>query len=100
MTWKVAVHNVHNLEQALKPHEPHIEIVVFGPAIPMLARQSPVAPALRALHRSGVTIATCARGAHRRGFTAATLLPFVHFIPSGIAEIVRLERAGWAYVRP
>lgn len=99
-TWKVAVHNAHNLQQALLPHRARIELIAFGPGLRMLLKTSPVAHALLVLHQSGVTIDACKRSVLREGLTLADMSPIVHYIPSGIAEIVRREREGWAYVRP
>lgn len=99
-TWKVAVHNAHNLQQALLPRRARIEIIAFGPGLRMLLKTSPVAHALLLLHQSGVTIDACKRSVLREGLAPADISPIVHYIPSGIAEIVRREREGWAYIRP
>ena len=99
-TWIVAVHNVHNLQQALLPHHARIEIIAFGRGLRMLLKTSPVARALLALHQSGVTIDACKKSVLKQGLPPADMSPVVHYIPSGIAEIVRREREGWAYVRP
>ncbi|MHB8254732.1 MAG: DsrE family protein [Acidiferrobacter sp.] len=100
MTWKVAVRNAHNLQRALRPHAVQIEIIVFGPGLKMLLKNSPVAPNLIALHRSGVTIEARKGSISQQGLAPDQILPIVHYIPSGIAEIVRREREGWAYIRP
>lgn len=99
-TWKVAVRNARNLQQALLPHHARIEIIAFGPGLRMLLKTSPVAHALLILHRSGVTIDACKRSVLKQDLALAAMSPIVHYIPSGIAEIVRREREGWAYIRP
>lgn len=98
-SWKVAVHNIHNLEAAgVSGHR--IEVVVLGPAIRILRKDSPVAPSLATLHASGVTIDACRAAVRRAGLKRGAFLPFVHYVRSGIAEVVRRERQGWAYIRP
>ena len=98
-SWKVAMHNVHNLETTgISGHD--IEIVILGPAIHILLKSSPVAPSLTRLHASGVTIDACRAAIRRARLAPGAILPFVHYIRSGIAEVVRRERQGWAYIRP
>ena len=98
-SWKVAMHNVHNLEATgVNGHD--IEIVVLGPAIHILLKDSPVAPDLTRLHASGVTIDACRAAIRRAGFAPGAVLPFVRYVRAGIAEVVRREREGWAYIRP
>ncbi len=99
-TWKVAVHNVRNLERATGMPGNRIEVVVFSRAARMLLKDSPVAPNLDALHASGVTIEACKASIRETGLRLSAILPFVRYVPSGVAEIVRRERQGWAYVRP
>lgn len=99
-TWTVAVHNVHNLQQSVLPHRVRVEMIVFGPGLRMLLNTSPVARALLALHQSGVTIDACKKSVLKQGLPLSEISPVVHYVPSGIAEIVRREREGWAYVRP
>ncbi len=97
--WKVAVRNVRNLEAA-GTRGRDIEMVVLGPAIRILLRSSPVARNLAALHASGVVIEACKTSVRRAGLKTGAILPFVRYIRSGIAEVVRRQREGWAYVRP
>ena len=99
-SWKIAVHNARNLEQATGTPGRRIEIVVLGRAIGMLLRNSPVARNLEALHASGVVVEAGKAAVRRAGLKAAALLPFVRYIRSTVAEIVRRERQGWAYVQP
>ncbi|HUW99030.1 MAG TPA: hypothetical protein VMV40_09365 [Acidiferrobacter sp.] len=99
-TWKVAVHNARHLTER-RPRQPvRIEIVAFGPGLGMILKNSPVARDLIALHKSGVLVEASQGSLLRHGFALKDVLPLVHYIPSGIAEIVRRERQGWAYIRP
>ncbi len=99
-SWKVAVHNVRNLERATGIPGTLIEVVVLSRAARILLKDSPVAPNLDALHASGVTIEACKADIRKAGLRPSAILPFVRYVPSGVAEIVRRERQGWAYVRP
>ncbi len=99
-TWTVAVHNIRNLQEASRPRKVRIEIIAFGPGLRMLLKTSPVARDLMTLHRSGVVIAACKSGVKKQGLRLKDISAIVRYVPSGIAEIVRREREGWAYVRP
>lgn len=98
-SWKVAVRNIRNLEMA-GTNGHHIEVVVLGPAIRILLKDSPVARNLKALYASGVTIDACEAAILRAKLKPGVILPFVHYVRSGVAEVVHRERQGWAYVRP
>ena len=98
--WKVAVHNVHNLERATGMPGTLIEVVVFSRAARILLKDSPVASELGALHASGVAIEACKASIRKAGLKPSAILPFVRYVPSSVAEVVRRERQGWAYVRP
>ena len=100
LTWKVAVRNARNLQHVMLPRVVRIEIIAFGPGLKMLLKDSVVAHNLIALHNSGVTIEACKTDVYEQGLPPNDIAPFVRYIPSGIAEIVRREREGWAYVRP
>lgn len=99
-TWKVAVRNARNLQAAMRPKPIRIEIIVFGPGLKMLLKGSPVAPNLMMLHKGGVVIEARKDGLKKLGITPDQVLPIVHYIRSGIAELVERERQGWAYIRP
>lgn len=60
----------------------------------------PFAPAVRAHRRRGVEFRVCHNTLERRGITQAALVPEAMLVPSGIAEISRLQvREGFAYMR-
>lgn len=100
LTWAMAIQNIHNLQQAMLPHHTRIEMVVLGPGLQMLSKASPVARTLRTLYQSGVRIDACKKSLLKQGLTLADVSPVVHYVASGIAEIVTREREGWAYIHP
>jgi len=48
----------------------------------------------------GVIVAACENSMRSAGVTAEQLADGARIVPSGIAQLVRRQRDGWAYVRP
>ena len=91
--------NVGNLLDALDDGSP-IELVVHGPAIVAVVRGAGSAESLQSLLGRGVRVAACQNTMDREGIRAEDLAEGVTTVPSGIAQLVRRQREGWAYVRP
>ena len=97
--WSLTLGNIANAIDGLGAGSADIELVVYGPGIAMLKKDSPVADKIAAALKSGVRIAACQnsmRGAH---LEAADLAPGVGTVPSGVVELIRRQHAGYAYVR-
>lgn len=60
----------------------------------------PFAEAIRQFHRQGVDFRICHNTLSRRGIADSSVIPEVRVVPSGIAEIGRLQRReGFVYMR-
>jgi intracellular sulfur oxidation DsrE/DsrF family protein len=97
--WNLTLGNIANAIEGLGANGADIELVVYGPGIAMLKKDSPVAERIAAALKSGVHVNACQnsmRGAH---LEAADLAPGVGIVPSGVVELIRREHAGYAYVR-
>ncbi len=53
---------------------------------------------LKQLSDSGVKLLACRNAMKTRNVKTEDLFPFVGQVDSGIAEIVRKEETGWAYI--
>ena len=58
------------------------------------------AETIRELARQGVRFVACQTTMAARGLTADDLLEEAELVPSGVAELVRRQAAGWLYLRP
>lgn len=56
--------------------------------------------AIEDLDLSGVKFRVCEITLRERGLRREQFLPLVEFVPSGVAEIARLQREGFAYLKP
>jgi intracellular sulfur oxidation DsrE/DsrF family protein len=77
-----------------------IEVVFFGPGLNMLRKTNTEhAEMLKRFSDQGVKLAACRNSMRDRNLTAEDLFPFATTVDSGVAELVRKQEAGWAYVK-
>jgi hypothetical protein len=76
-----------------------VEVVFYGPGLGMLTKSSTAYEApLKKLADRGVKLLACRNAMKVRNVKTDDLFPFAGQVDSGIAEIVRKQEAGWAYV--
>lgn len=89
---------IRNIKKAL-PHA-EIEVICHSKGLPMLlVETSKVASHVEALLQQQVSFAACENTMRRQKVEAKDLLPGVRTVPSGLAEIILKQEAGWAYVK-
>jgi intracellular sulfur oxidation DsrE/DsrF family protein len=54
---------------------------------------------MQAEHEAGVVFAACENTMKKQNVTKEQLMPFVITVDSGVAEVVRKQEAGWAYIK-
>lgn len=77
-----------------------VELVAQGPGIGVCLSDSPQADTVQALIGRGITVAACENTLRSKGIGIDRLAAGVVTVPAGIAELVRKQQLGWAYVRP
>jgi hypothetical protein len=76
-----------------------VEVVFFGPGLTMLTKSSTAyEESLKQLSDKGVKLLACRNAMKMRNVKTEDLFPFAGQVDSGIAEIVRKQEAGWAYI--
>ena len=76
-----------------------VEVVFFGPGLSMLTKSSKdYAEPLKQLSDKGVKLLACRNAMKMRNVKTEDLFPFAGQVDSGIAEMVRKQEAGWAYI--
>ena len=98
--WNTLVTHVNNTMKALAGDGgSQVEVVFFGPGLSMLTKTSATyEKALKQLSDSGVKLMACQNAMKMRNVKTEDLFPFVGQVDSGIAELVRKQEAGWAYI--
>ncbi|MBG7621142.1 DsrE family protein [Herbaspirillum sp. AP02] len=97
---ELALSNAQNLQAELGAACANIEIVNFSAAVTLLGPMSPKATLLKDAIAQGVKIIACQNSMNKFKMTEDDLLPGISTVPSGAAEIVRLQKLGWTYLRP
>ncbi|MFL6680004.1 MAG: DsrE family protein [Burkholderiaceae bacterium] len=97
--WNLTLGNIGNALEGLGADAADIELVVYGPGIAMLKKDSPVADKLAAAQKKGVRIVACQNSMRGYHLEQSDLAPGVGSVPSGVVELIRRQHAGYAYVR-
>jgi uncharacterized protein len=98
--WNSLVLHVNNTMKALADDGgSQVEVVFYGPGLAMLTKASTAYEGqLKQLSDSGVKLVACRNAMKMRNVKTEDLFPFAGQVDSGIAEMVRKQEAGWAYV--
>ena len=97
--WSLTLGNIGNAIDGIGKDNADIELVVYGPGIVMLKKDSPVAGQIAAAVASGVRIVACRNSMRGFKIEPADLAPGVVVVPSGVVELIRREHDGYAYIR-
>lgn len=96
---ELVLRNIANLLAELSDGTP-IELVTNGPGVGTSLLDSPEAAQLRSLLDQGVAVVACNHSLQDLGISTDRLVDGVTVVPSGVAELVKRQREGWAYLRP
>jgi intracellular sulfur oxidation DsrE/DsrF family protein len=98
--WEGILNNVDNLQKAFASDPPKIEVVAHAKGLGiLLATDEPLRARMQAEHEAGVVFAACENTMKKQNVTKEQLMPFVTTVDSGVAEVVRKQEAGWAYIK-
>jgi intracellular sulfur oxidation DsrE/DsrF family protein len=99
LVWHGALKNISNLQTALGPNT-QIELVAHGSGIGILIDGKTTQKAqIAALAATGVLFKACENTIRERKIDRTTLLTQTGTVPSGVAEVVLKQEAGWAYLK-
>jgi intracellular sulfur oxidation DsrE/DsrF family protein len=97
--WSSTIGNIRNLQKNW-PGKVDIEVVVHGKAINFLvAAKTHLAEDIEAMTKKGVIFNACENTMHKYSIDKAMLLPFAGTVPSGVAELILKQEAGWSYLK-
>jgi intracellular sulfur oxidation DsrE/DsrF family protein len=99
LVWHGALKNISNLQTALGPNT-QIELVAHGSGIGILIDGKTTQKAkITELAALGVLFKACENTIRERKIDRATILTQAGTVPSGVAEVVLKQEAGWAYLK-
>ena len=98
--WNLALNNAKNVQQAYGADKVDVEIVVYGPGIAMLKSDSLSAGRIDEAKKANITILACENTMKNNKLTKEDMLPNTSYVAVGVAQIIKRQREGYAYVRP
>lgn len=98
--WNLALNNAKNVQQAYGADKVDVEIVVYGPGIAMLKSDSVSAGRIDEAKKANITILACENTMKNNKLTKEEMLPNTSYVAVGVAQIIKRQREGYAYVRP
>lgn len=97
--WSSVIGNIRNF-QKIWPNQVEIEVVVHGKALNFLvASKTHLANDIEFMSKKGVQFNACENTMHKYGIEKSMLLPYVGTVPSGVAELIIKQEAGWGYLK-
>jgi uncharacterized protein len=99
-TWgSLALHVNNTMKSLAENGGSQVEVVFYGLGLNMLAKTNTAyEEPLKQLSDSGVKLVACGNSMKMRNVKTQDLFPFAGQVDSGIAEMVRRQEAGWAYI--
>lgn len=98
--WGLVLNNAKNIQKDLGEKNVEIEIVAFGPGIGMFKGDAEIATRVREAKADGIALAACENTMAAQHLKKEDMNASVGYVPSGVVEIIRKEKAGYAYLRP
>ncbi len=98
--WGSLILHVNNTIKALADDGgTQVEVVFYGAGLAMLTKtDTAFEEQLKQLSDKGVKLVACRNSMKMRNVKTEDLFPFAGQVDSGIAEMVRKQEAGWAYI--
>jgi uncharacterized protein len=97
--FKATLETVRNLRKAMAPSPVEVEIVCRGPAVSQLLKTSTLATRVDKAAHQGVRFVACGNTLKALHLHPSSLVPGVTVVDAGVAELVRKQEAGWAYLK-
>lgn len=97
--WSSVIGNIRNF-QKIWPDKVEIEVVVHGKALNFLVTsKTHLANDIKLMSNKGVHFNACENTMHKYGIEKSMLLPYAGTVPSGVAELILKQEAGWGYLK-
>lgn len=97
--WTSVIGNIKNF-QKIWPGKVEIEVVVHGRALNFLvADKTHLRSDIELLAQKGIVFSACENTMNKYNITKAMLLNEANTVPSGVAELILKQEAGWGYLK-
>ena len=97
--WSSTIGNIKNL-QKLWPGNVIVEVVVHGKALDLLvAAKTHLTNEVIEMSKTNVQFSACENSMRKHHIEKSELLTVANTVPSGVAEVVLKQEAGWSYLK-
>jgi uncharacterized protein len=97
--WETLLNNVENVRKELGA-KTQMEVVVHGNGIGLLLKKSNFQKErIQKQTKEGVNYVACENTMKRKKVGRSDIYDFVGTVPAGLAEIIRKQQEGWAYIK-
>lgn len=96
----LALTNIENYLAALEGMPCAVTLLANAGAVKLFGRDCHAAERVAGLAARGVVFALCANALRKNSLEKKDLLDACTVVPAGMVELVRLQNAGYAYVKP
>ncbi len=98
--WNLALNNARNVQEDLGKENVDVEIVAYGPGLPMLKGDSKVSARLAQALDNNIGLMACENTMHNTKVEKTDMYGGIGYVKAGVVHIMQRQREGWAYVRP
>lgn len=98
--WTLALNNASNIQQDLGADQVAIEIVAYGPGIALLKLESVAGARVADALAAGISVQACENTMRNQKLVQGDMLPKIGYVPSGVVQLMKRQKEGYAYIRP
>ena len=96
--WNTVLANLNNVQEELGKVD--ISVVVIGPALGMLKADALTANRVQDAMAAGVRFVACGNSMQAQHLTKDDMIDGIDYARAGYVEVMRLQKLGYAYIRP
>jgi len=96
--WNTVLANLNNVQEELGKVD--IAVVVIGPGLGMLKADALTANGVQDAMAAGVRFVACGNSMHAQHLNRDDMIDGIDYARAGYVEVMRLQRLGYAYIRP
>ena len=96
--WNTVLVNINNVQEELGSVD--VAVVVIGPALGMLKADALTANRVQDAISAGVRFVACGNSMTAQHLTKDDMIDGIDYAKAGYVELMRLQQAGWTYLRP
>jgi len=89
--------NIENVQKAFGKESTEVEVVTYGKRLGLTKGTTPVKDRVIAISQPGARFVACQNTIRKYPVKKEDLLPIGGTVDSGIAEVIRKQKAGWSY---